>query len=290
MKAIEVIYRYEAGGSHARSQPSNSEAAWQRLEDGNRDFAALFDGLMDDDGLAQQVVQVDARDLGLLPASEGAPRQRPFAAILGCSDARVPVELIFNAGPNDLFVIRVAGNSLGAEVLGSLKYAVENLSGSLKLIVVMGHSGCGAVQAAVDAFLSPSAYLPLATKHPLRNILDRLLVVVHASGRALIRAFGSDVIHRPGYRQALVETSVVVNAALAAYSIEQEIEARDPTGLRVVYGVYLLDAREVWTPRPSESGRTSLTTAPRDLAEFIALGDATARSERIASLVNSEKP
>ena len=195
----------------------------------------------------------------------------------------MPVELIFNAGPNDLFVIRVAGNSLGAEVLGSLKYAVENLSGSLKLIVVMGHSGCGAVQAAVDAFLSPSAYLPLATKHPLRNILDRLLVVVHASGRALIRAFGSDVIDSPGYRQALVETSVVVNAALAAYSIEQEIEARDPTGLRVVYGVYLLDAREVWTPRPSESGRTSLATAPRDLAEFIALGDATAavRTHRV---------
>ena len=84
MKAIEVIYRYEAGGSHARSQPSNSEAAWQRLEDGNRDFAALFDGLMDDDGLAQQVVQVDARDLGLLPRVKGrrdsAPSRQSWAA------------------------------------------------------------------------------------------------------------------------------------------------------------------------------------------------------------------
>ena len=60
-------------------------------------------------------------------------KQRPFAAILGCSDARVPVELIFNEGPNDLFVIRVAGNGLGTEVLGSLKYAVENLGGSLSL-------------------------------------------------------------------------------------------------------------------------------------------------------------
>jgi carbonic anhydrase len=287
MKAIEVTYRYEACGSHTRTRPSNSEAARRRLEDGNRAFAALFDGLMDEDGLVQQVVQVDPRDLGLLPGEEAAPRQRPFAAILGCSDARVPVELIFNEGPNDLFVIRVAGNGLGSEVLGSLKYAVENLSGSLKLIVVMGHSGCGAVQAAVDAFLSPSHYLPLAGKHSLRNILDRLLVVVHASARALIKVFGPDVIHRPGYRQALIETSVVVNAALAAYSIEQEIETGDPTGLRVAYGVYLLDTREVWTPRPSRPSRAGMAAAPRDLAEFIALGDATVRSERIASLVNS---
>ena len=66
---------------------------------------------------------------------------RPFAAVLGCSDARVPIELIFNEGPNDLFVIRGAGNGLGSEVLGSLKYAVEHLGGSLKVVVVLGHSG-----------------------------------------------------------------------------------------------------------------------------------------------------
>ena len=106
-----------------------------------------------------------------------------FAAILGCSDARVPIELIFNEGPNNLFVIRVAGNGLGSEVLGSLKYAIENLSSSLKLIVVMGHSGCGAVQAAADAFLSPSDYLLLATKHSLRNMLDQMLVVISSLGQ-----------------------------------------------------------------------------------------------------------
>src|SRR5207342_3649559 len=128
---------------------------------------------------------VDPRDLGLASGSGAMPKQRPFAAILGCSDARVPVELIFNEGPNDLFVVRVAGNGLGSEVLGSLKYAVENLGGCLKLIVVLGHSGCGAVSAAVDVFLDPTRYLALATSHSLRNILDRLLVVVQASAKRM---------------------------------------------------------------------------------------------------------
>ncbi|WP_025662042.1 carbonic anhydrase [Rhizobium sp. IBUN] len=145
-----------------------------------------------------------------------APSQRPFAAVLGCSDARVPLELIFNEGPNDLFVIRVAGNGLGSDVLGSLKYAVEHLGGTLKLIVVLGHSGCGVVSAAVDVFLNPGMYLSLVDRHSLREILDRLLVVVHVSAQKLQAAFGPDILQRAGYRQALIETSVVVNAALAA--------------------------------------------------------------------------
>ena len=87
---------------------------------------------------------------------------------------RVPIELIFNEGPNDLFVVRVAGNGLGSEVLGSLKDAVEHLGGSLKIVVILGHSGCGAVSAAVDVFLEPKRYLSLATSHSLRGILDRL--------------------------------------------------------------------------------------------------------------------
>ena len=87
-------------------------------------------------------------------------------AVLGCSDARVPIELIFKEGPNDLFVVRVAGNGLGSEVLGSLKYAVEHLGGSLRIIVVLGHSGCGAVSEAVDAFLEPPD-LPLVRRAAL---------------------------------------------------------------------------------------------------------------------------
>jgi hypothetical protein len=64
-------------------------------------------------GVIQQIIPVDPRDLGFVSANAGAPKQRPFAAVLGCSDARVPIELIFNEGPNDLFVIGVAGNGLG---------------------------------------------------------------------------------------------------------------------------------------------------------------------------------
>ena len=97
---------------------------------------------------------------------------------------------MFNEGPNDLFVVRVAGNGLGAEGMGSLKYAADHLGESLKLVVVLGHSGCGAVSAAVDVFLSPQSYLELAGKHALRNILDRLLFVVHAAAKRMAAITG----------------------------------------------------------------------------------------------------
>jgi carbonic anhydrase len=291
MKTVEITYRYEARDARARPRPPDSDAALLRLNDGNRDFALLLDSLTSDSSLAQRIVDVDARDLGLLPsdvaADTGGPKQRPFAAILGCSDARVPVELIFNEGPNDLFVIRVAGNGLGADVLGSLTYAVEHLGGSLKLIVVLGHSGCGAVTAAVDVFLNPAEYLPLATTHSLRNVLDRLLVVVQASARRIQDVFGPDSARRPGYRQALVETSIATNAALGAYSIQEEIAASDPANLRTAYGVYLLETRRVWTPELGKSKTTGLAAPPRDLAEFVALGNALVKSDRIASLINA---
>src|SRR5262249_9712281 len=157
-------------------------------------------------------------DFGLVAGDAGPPRQHPFAAVLGCSDARVPVELIFGEGPNDLFVVRVAGNMLGTEVLGSIKYAVDQLGHSMKLVVVLGHSGCGALTSAVDVFLNPAVYLPLATKHSLRAILDGLLVVVQGAAKKFQEVFGPDVVHRPGYRAALIEASIVTNAALAAYS------------------------------------------------------------------------
>ena len=96
----------------SRPRPPDSSAAHLRLNDGNRAFAALLEGLTDESGRAQKIVSVDARDLGLSADDPALPKQRPFAAIVGCSDARVPIELIFNEGPNDLFVIRVAGNGL----------------------------------------------------------------------------------------------------------------------------------------------------------------------------------
>jgi carbonic anhydrase len=255
------------------------------LIDGNHTFAELLDRVKDEGAFARRVVQVDPRDLGLSPGMAAAPLQRPFAAVLGCSDARVPLELIFNEGPNDLFVIRVAGNGLGSDVLGSLKYAVENLGGSLKLIVVLGHSGCGAVSAAVDVFLNPGMYLSLVNRHSLREILDRLLVVVHVSARKLQAAFGRDILQRAGYRQALIETSVVVNAALAAYSARQEIGT--PSELRAVYGVYLLETHRVWTPSIGHPDGAGLAPPPGDVAEFQQLGDAIVGSSRVTALLGA---
>jgi carbonic anhydrase len=75
--------------------------------------------------------------------------QHPFATILGCSDSRVPPEWIFDAGLGELFVVRVAGNVLSPEVAGSLQYAGSHLK--TPLMVVLGHEGCGAIQAALQA-------------------------------------------------------------------------------------------------------------------------------------------
>jgi carbonic anhydrase len=283
LKTVEIIYRYEDGATSARPLPPDSNAALLRLKDGNRDFAALLDHIKDESGIIQQIIPVDPRDLGFASGAAGTPNQRPFAAVLGCSDARVPIELIFNEGPNDLFVIRVAGNGLGSEVLGSLKYAVDHLGGTLKLIVVLGHSGCGAITAAVDVFLNPGDYLTLAAQHSLRNILDRSLLVVQASANKLLSVFGSDVARSPGYRQALIEASIVTSAALSAYSIQQEFVASELPELRAVYGVYLLETREVWAPRLGDIKGVGLAAAPRDLAGFADLGNAVVQSDRIAS-------
>src|SRR4051794_33883889 len=134
MKILEITYRYESSTLAPRARPADANAARARLDEGSRTFAALLESLHDDAGTARRVIQVDPHDLGLHAGDDSAPAQRPYAAVLGCSDARVPIELIFNEGPNDLFVVRVAGNGLGSEVLGSLKYAIEHLGGSLKLV------------------------------------------------------------------------------------------------------------------------------------------------------------
>src|SRR6476646_5203589 len=80
-----------------------------------------------------------------------AREQRPYATILGCSDSRVPPELLFDASFGELFVIRVAGNTMSAEVAGSMQYAGVHLQ--TPLFVVLGHERCGAVQAALDTSL-----------------------------------------------------------------------------------------------------------------------------------------
>ncbi|MBK6805870.1 MAG: hypothetical protein IPG84_13930 [Betaproteobacteria bacterium] len=283
MKNVEIVYRYGSGDAVIRPRPADAGEARRRLDEGNRAFAALLDNVGEEGPATRRVVEVDPRDLGLLSAG-GAPTQRPYAAVLGCADARVPVELVFSEGPNDLFVVRVAGNGLGGDALGSLKYAVDHLGDSLKLVVVLGHSGCGAVTAAVDIFLDPAEYLSIASKYTMRGLLDQLLVVVHSAARRMAATWGPDVTQRAGYRDALVEASVVSNAALAAHTVQQEL-SRDARGMRAAYGVYLLGTHDVWAPRAGSADVTGLADPPRDLDAFHGFGDAVMRSGRIAALL-----
>jgi carbonic anhydrase len=80
---------------------------------------------------------------------ETAPHQAPFAAVVGCSDSRVPVELLFDQGIGDIFVIRTAGNNVNSEmVMGSVDYAIEHLG--IKVLLVLGHGSCGGVTGAIS--------------------------------------------------------------------------------------------------------------------------------------------
>jgi len=120
----------------ADSTPATSvtpEQALQRLVDGNARFVR---GELRFPSVPEEVF------------AELAKHQKPYATILGCSDSRVPPELIFGAGFGDLFVIRVAGNSLSSDVAGSMQYAASHLH--TPLVVVLGHEGCGAVSAALQ--------------------------------------------------------------------------------------------------------------------------------------------
>ena len=285
MKTVEIAYRYDGTEASLRARPNDAGEARLRLNDGNRAFAELFDRLEDGTGTVRRIVPIDPRDLGLLPHGAGSLQQRPFAAVLGCSDARVPTELIFNEGPNDLFVVRVAGNTLGDDVRGSLNYAIDHLGESLKLIVVLGHSACGAVTAAADVFLDPPSYLTLASKHSIRSLVDRLHVVVEASARKMAEAFGPEVSRHPRYREALIEVAVVSNAALSAHALQREIGKRDAAGICTAYGVYLLAERTVWAPRRGSDEVAGLAAPPDDAPGFAEFGDAVLRSRRIADLL-----
>ena len=128
--------------------------ALQRLREGNRRFQA--------GALERNVLTGPARRGELV---EG---QNPFAVILGCSDSRVPAEIVFDQGLGDLFVIRVAGNIVASSQVGSVEFAVEAFG--TRLVVVLGHSGCGAIQATVDAVRRPEG----DPSPNLRSIVDRI--------------------------------------------------------------------------------------------------------------------
>lgn len=128
--------------------------ALRRLQEGNDRFAA---GVTATHSLAHHARRSALTD-----------RQEPFAIVLGCSDSRVPAEIVFDQGLGDLFVIRVAGNIVASSQIGSVEFAVERFG--TPLVVVLGHSRCGAIQATLEQLLRPTG-----DQSPnLRSIVDRV--------------------------------------------------------------------------------------------------------------------
>lgn len=203
------------------------------------------------------------------------PRQSPYGVILGCSDARAPLELVLDAGPNELFVVRVAGNVLGDEALGSIEYALANFRPSLRLLTVMGHTGCGAVAAAVGAYLSPKRSAGIAFSRSLRAVVNHILVAVRSAALSLEQTWGSEVEADPGYPAALAEAAVYLNAAMTAYHLAGELRP-DTSGVRVVQGVFDLSTGMVTTV-----GDGSLQPAPTGPQELVNLGLALASAQRV---------
>ena len=132
----------------------SASEALDRLSEGNRRFVS------DVRSRAPLDTQVRRNEL-----AEG---QEPFAIILGCSDSRVPAEIVFDQGLGDLFVIRVAGNIVAASQIGSVEFAAERFG--TPLVVVLGHSRCGAVQATLEELVRPKE----KQSRNLRSIVDRI--------------------------------------------------------------------------------------------------------------------
>lgn len=128
-----------------------ADQALTRLREGNHRFV---------ESLAREDAMVSRR-LALCD-------QKPFAIILGCSDARVPAELVFDQGLGDLFVIRVAGNIVAPSQIGSVEFAAERFG--VRLVVVLGHTQCGAIDATIEQLLQPMEN----QSRNLQSIVDRV--------------------------------------------------------------------------------------------------------------------
>ena len=134
LAGVSAASLFASGDLHAQqSLPTTPDAALQRLMEGNRRFAA------------NQLTRFP-EDLKTL-RERTVDKQEPFAAVLSCADSRVPVELIFGQTIGDIFVTRVAGNIINAEIVGSLEFGAAVLG--TKVLLVIGHASCGAVKAAM---------------------------------------------------------------------------------------------------------------------------------------------
>ncbi len=160
---------------------------------------------------------------------EVAAGQTPFAIILGCSDSRVPAEIVFDQGLGDLFVIRVAGNIVAASQVGSVEFAAERYG--TRLVVVLGHSQCGAVLATVEELQQPREN----QSRNLRSIVDR----VRPSVEALL---ATELRHDP---EALVQHAVRANIRVSVNHLQHGSQVLEQLinneGLLVVGAHYSLE-------------------------------------------------
>ena len=160
---------------------------------------------------------------------EVAAGQEPFAIILGCSDSRVPSEIVFDQGLGDLFVIRVAGNIVAASQVGSVEFAAARYA--TRLVVVMGHTQCGAILATLEALQEPAE----EQSRNLRSIVDRVRpsvetllatdlkhdhdALVHHAVRANIRASANHLRHGSDLLEQLIQNDGLLVVG-AEYSLE----------------------------------------------------------------------
>jgi carbonic anhydrase len=189
-----------------RSQPAfAAEEALTRLKDGNARFVS---------GHARfPTVQKEV-------LAELAKGQRPYATILGCSDSRVPPELVFDAAFGELFVIRVAGNVLGPSIAGTLQYAGDHLH--TPLFVVLGHEGCGAVEAAIAGKYHGARHrsriaLLLENILPALDDLDRTLppaAMLSAAVEANVRWTLREVLRSPEGKARIAQGEVRLMGAV----------------------------------------------------------------------------
>ncbi len=193
----------------------NAQAALARLREGNRRFVA--------EQTMTSAVATQARRAALVDGQE------PFAIVLGCSDSRVPAELVFDQGFGDLFVIRVAGNIVAPSQVGSVEFAAAKFG--TRLVVVMGHSQCGAITATVDELLGRGT----AESVNLRSIVDR----VRPSVETLL-------VGRPDVEvDSLIDQAVRANVRVSANHLRHGSELLEnlvrTDGLLVVGAEYSLE-------------------------------------------------
>jgi carbonic anhydrase len=189
--------------------------ALSRLQIGNQRFVAGTPAI--------DVLASPARRSAL---AEG---QEPFAIILGCSDSRVPAEIVFDQGLGDLFVIRVAGNIVAPSQIGSVEFAAERFG--TRLVVVLGHSRCGAIEATIEELRRPTD----SAGHHLDSI-------VHRISPAVAGLLETDLKDDPG---ALVRHAVRANIRASANQLRHGSQLIErlvrEDGLRVVGAEYSLE-------------------------------------------------